>query len=32
VITHQFAYTDFEKGFELMNAGKAAKVILNWAE
>ena len=30
VITHHYHYTEFEKGFEVMNTGKAGKVILNW--
>jgi len=30
VITHRFAYDDFEKGFEVMNAGNSGKVILDW--
>ncbi|MDC1513681.1 L-threonine 3-dehydrogenase [Porticoccaceae bacterium] len=30
VITHRMDYTDFQKGFDAMNAGKASKVILNW--
>lgn len=30
VITHRLDYSDFEKGFEVMNAGSAGKVILNW--
>jgi threonine 3-dehydrogenase len=30
VITHRFDYKDFEKGFEAMRSGEAAKVILNW--
>ncbi len=30
VITHRLHYTDFEKGFNEMNAGQASKVILNW--
>jgi len=31
VITHRFAYQEFEKGFEVMNSGNSGKVILNWA-
>ena len=31
VITHRFAYTDFDKGFEAMAAGDCGKVILKWA-
>jgi len=30
VITHRFHYTDFEKGFEVMQQGESGKVILNW--
>jgi len=30
VITHHFDYQDFEKGFEVMRKGEAAKVILKW--
>ena len=30
VITHSFHYTDFEKAFQLLNEGKAGKVVLNW--
>ena len=30
VITHSFHYTEFEKAFELLNKGKAGKVVLNW--
>ncbi|AFU98510.1 L-threonine 3-dehydrogenase [Simiduia agarivorans] len=30
VITHRLHYTDFQKGFDAMRAGEAAKVILNW--
>jgi len=32
LITHQFDYQDFEKGFEAMRSGKACKVILKWAD
>ncbi|HEX4124067.1 MAG TPA: L-threonine 3-dehydrogenase [Tepidisphaeraceae bacterium] len=32
VITHRFAFTDYEKGFEVMRSGNSGKVILNWAE
>lgn len=31
VITHSMPYTEFEKGFALMNEGSCGKVILNWA-
>jgi threonine 3-dehydrogenase len=30
VITHRFHYTEFQKGFDAMISGKAAKVILNF--
>jgi threonine 3-dehydrogenase len=30
VITHEFHYTEFEKGFEVMRSGNSGKVILNW--
>jgi len=30
VITHRFHYTEFERGFEAMMSGQAAKVILNF--
>jgi threonine 3-dehydrogenase len=30
VITHRLHYSDFQKGFDEMNAGEASKVILNW--
>lgn len=30
VITHRFPFTEFERGFELMRAGKCGKVILDW--
>ena len=30
VITHRFHYTDFEKGFEVMQSGQSGKVILDW--
>jgi threonine 3-dehydrogenase len=31
VITHRFHYTEFQKGFEAMISGQAAKVILNFS-
>ncbi len=31
VITHRFPCEEFHKGFEVMNTGRSAKVILNWA-
>ena len=30
VITHRLPYLEFQKGFDLMNAGEASKVVLNW--
>jgi threonine 3-dehydrogenase len=30
VITHRFAYSDFQKGFEAMKSGQAGKVVLDW--
>ena len=30
VITHRFAYDEFEKGFEVMRTGNSGKVILSW--
>jgi len=30
IITHRFAYHDFEKGFAAMISGKTGKVILDW--
>jgi len=30
VITHTFHYTEFEEAFNLLNSGKAGKVVLNW--
>jgi threonine 3-dehydrogenase len=32
VITHRFHYTEFEKGFEVMNSGLSGKVVLDWME
>ncbi len=32
VITHRLHYTEFQKGFEAMRAGKAGKVVLDWEE
>lgn len=32
VITHRFAYTDFEKGFEVLRSGQSGKVILYWGD
>jgi len=30
VITHRFPYSEFQRGFDVMNSGEASKVILNW--
>ena len=30
VITHRLHYSEFQQGFDAMNAGEASKVILNW--
>ena len=30
VITHEFHYTEFEKGFEVMLSGESGKVVLHW--
>jgi len=30
VFTHRFDVKDFEKGFEVMNAGQSGKVLLDW--
>jgi threonine 3-dehydrogenase len=30
VITHRFRYDEYRKGFEVMNTGQSAKVILYW--
>ncbi len=32
IITHRLHYTDFNKGFEAMRAGKAGKVVLDWSQ
>jgi threonine 3-dehydrogenase len=32
VITHKFHYTEFQKGFDVMNSGKSGKVVLNWED
>ncbi len=32
VITHRFAYSDFEQGFRAMLSGQAGKVILDWTK
>jgi len=30
VITHRLHYTEYEKGFEVMRAGRSGKVVLDW--
>lgn len=30
VITHRFAFTDFQQGFDLMRSGKSGKIVLTW--
>ncbi len=30
IITHRFAYNEFQKGFEAMMSGQSGKVILDW--
>ena len=30
VITHRFAFADFQKGFDAMLSGQSGKVILQW--
>jgi len=32
IITHRFCVDDFQKGFDVMNTGKAGKVILDWCQ
>ena len=32
IITHRYHYTDFEKGFEVMQSGNSGKVVLDWAD
>ena len=32
VITHRFAWHEYEKGFDAMKAGDAGKVVLDWRE
>ena len=31
VVTHRFAYSDYEKAFEVMLSGRSGKVILDWS-
>ncbi len=30
VITHRFAFTDFQQGFDLMRSGQSGKIVLSW--
>lgn len=30
VITHRIHYTEFEKGFELMESGQSGKIVMDW--
>ena len=30
VLTHQFHYTDFQKGFDVIKSGECGKVVLDW--
>jgi threonine 3-dehydrogenase len=30
VITHRMAFTDFQRGFDLMRSGKSGKIVLDW--
>jgi threonine 3-dehydrogenase len=30
VITHRFAYNDFQEGFQAMISGQTGKVVLDW--
>ena len=32
VITHRLPYSEFQQGFDAMNAGDASKVVLNWEQ
>lgn len=32
IITHRFAYTDFQQGFDAMLSGQSGKVVLTWGE
>jgi threonine 3-dehydrogenase len=32
VITHRLPFTQFQDGFDAMNAGEASKVVLNWEQ
>jgi threonine 3-dehydrogenase len=30
VITHRFAFADFQTGFDLMRSGQSGKIVLSW--
>ncbi len=32
IITHRYHYTDFQKGFDVMNSGNSGKVVLSWKD
>jgi threonine 3-dehydrogenase len=32
VITHRFAYPDYEEAFALTRSGQSGKIVLNWSE
>jgi threonine 3-dehydrogenase len=32
VITHRYAATDYEEGFEAMRSGRCGKVVLTWSQ
>ena len=32
VITHRLHYTEFEKGFDVMESGNCGKVVLDWSD
>ena len=32
VITHRFHFSEWERGFEVMNSGESGKVLLYWQE
>lgn len=32
IITHRFHYTEFQKGFDELRAGRAGKVVLDWSK
>jgi threonine 3-dehydrogenase len=32
IVTHQYLYTDFQKGFDAMRSGECGKVVLTWAQ